>query len=133
MALPRMKQADSDVHEWEPIAAFWRDKEAAHQLPTLCVLARKHLATPASSIYSERLFSQFGNIYEKKRSRLLPSNARMQLFLTHNYARLDKHEEEDLALKKKEQEEANRRSRMRLGAGTGSKSKSRARDVIVLS
>jgi len=48
-------------------------------------MALKHLPTPASSVYSERLFSEFGLIYEKKRSQLLPMNSSKMLFLHHNY------------------------------------------------
>ena len=41
-----MRQKDKDVHEWEPMADFWRDQEASRHLPTLCALARKLLSTP---------------------------------------------------------------------------------------
>jgi hypothetical protein len=51
-------------------------------------LARKYLATPASSVYSERLFSEYGNIFEEKRARLLPKNGEKLLFLHHNMKRL---------------------------------------------
>jgi hypothetical protein len=40
---------------------WWKD-HAAH-FPMLAKLTRKYLATPASSVYSERLFSEYGNIY----------------------------------------------------------------------
>jgi hAT family C-terminal dimerisation region len=49
---------------------WWR--EHATDLPQLARFARKYLATPSSSVYSEGLFSEYGNIYEEKRSRLLP-------------------------------------------------------------
>ena len=39
----------------------------------------------SAAIYSERLFSEFGNLYEKERSRLLPKNSSKMLFLHHNY------------------------------------------------
>jgi hypothetical protein len=61
----------------------------ATQFPTLAKLARKYLATPASSVYSERLFSEYGNIYEEKRSRLLPQTGEKILFLHHNLHRLN--------------------------------------------
>ena len=49
------------------------------------LLAQKVLGTPASSVYSERLFSEYGNIYESTRSRLLPKTSEKMLFLHHNY------------------------------------------------
>jgi len=45
------------------------------------VLAKKFLSTPASFVYSERLFSEYGNIFEEKRSRLLPKSREKLLFL----------------------------------------------------
>ena len=91
-------------------------------------------------MYSERLFSEFGDIYEAKRSRLLPSNAEKLLFLEHNYPRLDKHAEDDAKLAAKQNEELMRRlgggacsgstssssstSQRRLGACSGSSSSS---------
>ncbi|KAF2891910.1 hypothetical protein ILUMI_14263 [Ignelater luminosus] len=47
-------------------------------------LAAKYLSAHASSVYSERLFSEAGNIYEEKRNRLLPKNAEKLIFLHHN-------------------------------------------------
>ena len=67
---------------------FWRDRQ--REFPTLAKLARKYLATPATSVYSERLFSEYGNIYEQTRSRLLPRNGEKILFLHHNLKRLAK-------------------------------------------
>ena len=57
--------------------------------PTLALLARKYLAVPASSVYSERLFSEYGNLYEKKRSRIRPAIAEKVLFLHHNWRRAE--------------------------------------------
>lgn len=58
--------------------------------PTLAKLAQKYLSAPASSVYSERLFSEAGLIYEKKRNRLKPKNAETLLFLHHNLRILKK-------------------------------------------
>jgi len=48
------------------------------------MLAKKFLSTPASSVYSERLFSGYENIFEEKRSRLLPKSREKRPFLHHN-------------------------------------------------
>lgn len=72
---------------------WWR--EHATDLPQLARLARKYLATPSSSVYSERLFSEYGNIYEEKRSRLLPRTGEKILFLHHNLGRLEEEELDD--------------------------------------
>ena len=50
-------------------------------------IAQQYLSTPASSVNSERLFSEAGNILEEKRSRLLPRNVEKLLFLHHNLGR----------------------------------------------
>ena len=64
-------------------AVFWLRRKQT--LPHLFLLAQKVLGTPASSVYSERLFSEYGNIYESTRSRLLPKTSEKMLFLHHNY------------------------------------------------
>jgi hAT family C-terminal dimerisation region len=64
-------------------------KEHAAQFPMLAKLARKYLATPASSAYSERLFSEYGITFEEKRSRLFPRTGEKILFLHHSLNRLD--------------------------------------------
>ena len=46
--------------------------------------ARTYLTPPVSSIFSEQVFSEGGNLYEQKRNRLLPRNAEKLLFLHHN-------------------------------------------------
>ena len=60
---------------------IWKYEE---KFPHLKKLVPKLLATPASSVYSERMFSEYGNIFESNRSRLLPQRGEMLLFIHHN-------------------------------------------------
>ena len=60
---------------------YWKYEE---KFPLLKILTLKLLAPPASSVFSERLLSEYGNIYEKKRSRLLPQRGEMLLLIHHN-------------------------------------------------
>jgi hypothetical protein len=75
------------MYEEIPNKAYWRCKTDLY--PALSCLARKYLCIPASSVYSERLFSEYGNLYEKKRSRLTPEIAEKVLFLHHNWGRVE--------------------------------------------
>nr|XP_012224904.1 PREDICTED: zinc finger BED domain-containing protein 4-like [Linepithema humile] len=61
---------------------WWHDNRKI--LPILSKLAEKYLCIPANSVYSERLFSKAGIVYEKKRNRLLPDNGEKLIFLHHN-------------------------------------------------
>ena len=65
---------------------WWKQHKTT--FPHIAKLAQQFLSTPASSVYSERLFSEAGNIFEEKRSRLLPRNGEKLLFLHHNLGRL---------------------------------------------
>ena len=78
---------ENKVYDFPPVALFWQTNK--DRLPTLYQVAARALSTPASSVYSERLFSEYGNIYEKKRSRLLPTRGEKMLFLHHNYPLLE--------------------------------------------
>lgn len=60
-------------------------KTNGENFPILANVAKKYLSAPASTVYSERLFSEAGNIYEIKRNRILPENAEKLLFLHHNF------------------------------------------------
>ena len=60
---------------------WWKNIES---YPNLKNLFKKYFSAPSSSVYSERLFSEFENVYEEKRSRLLPKNSEKLLFLHHN-------------------------------------------------
>ena len=66
---------------------FWRTKQS--EFPNLAKLARKFLATPPSSVYSERIFSELGNIYGDNRTSLLPERSNKLLFLHHNLKRIE--------------------------------------------
>jgi hypothetical protein len=59
--------------------AWWKDK--AKMYPRLARLARKYLATPASSALSERVFLRAGMTIAKDRASLLPPNAGQLVFL----------------------------------------------------
>ena len=75
----REVQPDRALHRYraEPITEdcplkWWASHAGAHA--TLASLARKYLATPASSVPCERLFSLAGHVVQKKRAALLPEN-----------------------------------------------------------
>ena len=72
--------------ETDPLL-FWRENQ--REYPNLAKLAQKFLATPPSSVYSERAFSELGNIYGDNRTSLLPKRSEMLLFLHHNLRRID--------------------------------------------
>lgn len=61
---------------------WWKEKKEV--FPILKEMAAKFLSAPASSVYSERIFSEVGNIYDESRSNLLPRNAEKLLFIHHN-------------------------------------------------
>jgi hypothetical protein len=50
----------------------------------LARFSKKVLCAPPSSVLSERLFSTTGNIFEAKRSRLLPEHGEQIAFLNYN-------------------------------------------------
>lgn len=64
-----------------PYGWWAKNKE---KFPNMSYLARIFLSSPGSSVYSERLFSEAGNVYEQKRNRLLPERAESLVFLHHN-------------------------------------------------
>ena len=66
----------------EEVLNWW--KQNKQEFPRLQLVAKKYLSAPASSVYSERLFSEAGNVFEEKRSRLLPNTGEQLLFLHHN-------------------------------------------------
>ena len=52
------------------ILKYWQSKQ--YQYPIIARIAKDHLAIPATSAESERLFSVSGDIVTKKRNRLSP-------------------------------------------------------------
>ncbi len=68
MMLPLLPRTDNLLEWWGKATNF----------PLLRELARKLLCTQSSSVFSERMYSEYGNIFEEKRSRFLP------LFIHHN-------------------------------------------------
>ncbi len=59
---------------------WWKKRQ--HQFPNLSRLAKRYLAIPATSVKSERLFSDGTNTVTKKRASLLPESA-VELIVLH--------------------------------------------------
>ncbi|XP_050309320.1 zinc finger BED domain-containing protein 4-like [Anthonomus grandis grandis] len=70
------------INRTENPTTWWKDRKTV--FPKLLQILLKFLTAPASSVYSERSFSEAGNIYDETRSRLLPKNAEKLLFIHHN-------------------------------------------------
>lgn len=68
----------------------------AYKYPNIAPHVRKYLSCPATSVYSERVFSEAGDVYEAKRNLLIPETAGQLVFLKHNLRILNyKYLEED--------------------------------------
>jgi hypothetical protein len=72
---------DDDPYDW-----WYKHREL---FPNLSVIARYYLATPASSVADERIFSGTGKLLEPKRNRLGSKNASMLAFLYFNLSSLN--------------------------------------------
>ena len=68
---------------------WWHENKA--RFPVLAQVARRFLSGTATSVPSERLFSQAGILYEEHRNRILPENAETLLFIKGNYVRFGKY------------------------------------------
>ena len=66
---------------------WWKSKQEI--FPILSILARKYLGIPATSVASERLFSDAGNHITAKRSLLNPSLLGKMVFLKRNMQTMD--------------------------------------------
>ena len=61
---------------------WWSEEEK--KFPALSCLARKYLCICGTSVPSERLFSDGGNIVNTLRNRLTPEHVNMLMFLSKN-------------------------------------------------
>ena len=61
---------------------WWKTQQTVY--PRLAKLAKRYLATPASSAPSERVFSSMNIVISKTRSRLLPERSEALIFLKYN-------------------------------------------------
>ena len=88
-----MKEAEIHRYVQAPLTdgdalEFWKVQRC--NFPNLAKLARKYLATPPSSVQSERAVSELGNIYGDLRTSLTPEHAEQLAFLHHNLPRLER-------------------------------------------
>lgn len=74
-------QTDGNPYYW------WSEKKCTY--PHVYAVAMRYLSAPSSSVYSERLFSEGGDIFTAARNRLAPHKGEQLLFLHHNLSRLD--------------------------------------------
>ncbi|EXX65067.1 hypothetical protein RirG_136830 [Rhizophagus irregularis DAOM 197198w] len=66
---------------------WWKTKKEI--FPILSIIAQKYLGIPATSVASERLFSDAGNHITAKRSLLDPGLVRKMVFLKRNMQTID--------------------------------------------
>ena len=74
----RTPQANSVIDPFQ----WWRDHEK--EFPILFKVSRKYLGIPATSVPSERLFSDAGNQITNERNRLKPDTVNELLFVKRN-------------------------------------------------
>lgn len=69
----------SDDYVKDNVLSFWRNNQ--HALPVLSSLAKKYLATPATSVPSESAFSKSAYYGRKERARIHGDNLAKSVFL----------------------------------------------------
>ena len=79
---------------WNDPLAWWKINEIS--FPTLAKFAKVHLAIPATSAPSERIFSKAGQVIDQCRSSLNPENASMLIHVKSHLQKQMKKEEENL-------------------------------------
>ncbi|GBC25170.2 zinc finger BED domain-containing protein 4-like [Rhizophagus irregularis DAOM 181602=DAOM 197198] len=77
------EKADPNINPFE----WWNHNR--HRFPILSILARKYLSIPATSVPSERLFSDAGNSMTNKQTRLSPKFFQEILFIKRNSKYID--------------------------------------------
>ena len=63
----------------------WWQGNCKNYPAVLAKIARKYVSAPSTSVCSERLFSGAGEVYNDKRSRLLPKLAESLLLIKYNF------------------------------------------------
>ncbi|CAG8553222.1 9748_t:CDS:1 [Ambispora gerdemannii] len=79
--MPKYDLSDPLYKKHNPLV-FWHDNQLT--LPLMAQQARRSLAIPGTSVSSERLFSDAGNVVTEKRNRLHPNTVHDLLFLKEN-------------------------------------------------
>ncbi|GFR60262.1 zinc finger BED domain-containing protein 1 [Elysia marginata] len=77
----RFLEAEGLARTKNPLA-WWRDH--SQMFPRLALIAKDVLATPATLVPSERIFSKAGELISARRSRLSKKNVDMIIFLHKN-------------------------------------------------
>ena len=78
LAEPLIEFHRSNCYDW------WRDNKV--RFPQLAKLAQQYLATPPTSVPSERVFSGASDLYDEKRNCLNPEKAEILLFIKNNFS-----------------------------------------------
>jgi hypothetical protein len=84
--ITRYLQCPDEPKATDPLI-WWKDHKESYKI--LSKLAQKYLAIPATSVPSERLFSDARNHISSKRTRLSPDLVDRMLFLKRNGAYFD--------------------------------------------